>query len=121
MSRRALCGLLVVCFLSACASRLSETKACNMAKEAWRVGVGWGVFRWTEEKRRSADNYEMGECKDFESNTEQGWAKITLPWSYEISWWRDGKIFRTDHENEEYHYTFRRTDQGWKIKGPGVR
>ena len=100
-------AILVGVPLTACSAekKLSEKAACNMAIDQFKKnprGIMCGATRMP-------DNKIMGSCKNFLSNSEQGWANIDVPYEWV------GCYASEQHLRSERTYKFQRFDQGWKI------
>lgn len=99
-------GLLVIAFMAiGCGNSLSENEACNMAKEYLK-----NTYR---EPHQQYKKLSIIRCTDFESNVDQGRAKIRVKYTYWAGLGRHGNIWRKQEGNRRH--TFRRTDQGWKV------
>ena len=85
---------------------ISEEDACNMAIDYFNKHEKQGMMCGN---KRMPDDKIAGSCKDFLSNSEQGWAKISVP--FEAFGCYPGQ----EHMHGTSPFTFQRFDQGWMI------
>jgi hypothetical protein len=117
-SRFAIAGvaLLTAFGLLACdGGRLTETEACRLATEHLLESkdTGWQFHDAYHFPMVVYKSVEVTECFDFQSDTERGWAKISLRAMGDEHVAEDG----TPRGRKEFTpaFEFDRFDQGWMI------
>ena len=93
--------------ITACGpSKLSEAEACKMAMADFQnlkpsLSLPNGPYCIGDHSIHESS------CSGFTSNSEQGWAKISIPFTTHGCY--------NEPLSGRYDYTFQRFDQGWKI------
>ena len=116
LTYRAAAALLLVPFLLSCnGGRLSEEEACRMATDYLMESTetGWQFHDAYHFPMVEYKAVEVKGCFDFESDTERGWAKISVRAEGDEYVSEDG----TPRGRKEFtpSFEFDRFDQGWKI------
>lgn len=108
-------SILMVVFNTAWGARprISEAEACKMATAfiANRIAANH------QKQGIPFRNIKVYGCRNFESISERGVAKITLSHSWEwINQYTGRNEWQFDDDKVGYTCNFNRTDQGWKIE-----
>jgi len=114
-------GVLLTLFLTSAAGlsnealgapQISEAAACKMAMvefSSWVKQVSTESYGPGPSCSGANSIKQTGGCKAFISDSQKGWAKISIPFTR--------RICDSAPDSREYTFTFQRFDQGWKIIG----